>query len=148
MPKALLDDLEMHTGGHEHDGVGMAETVKGESHKPDAPAVDRKLFGDIVLRRRPFCFPAPGEDKRRCAPPVSQLHFVAVCFLAAEYSHCSLINGDGPSRTGRLQVRRYNLKKLALQMAMVTYTPASFYLSITLNELEEYADITAEINKH
>lgn len=39
-------------------------------------------------------------------------------------------------------------KKLALQMAMVTYTPVSFYLSITLNELEEYADITAEINKH
>ena len=60
MPKAVLYDLEMHTGSHEHDGVGMAETVKGESHKPDAPAVDRKLFGDIVLRRRPFCFPVPG----------------------------------------------------------------------------------------
>ena len=39
-------------------------------------------------------------------------------------------------------------KKLALQMAMVTYTPVSFDLSITLNELEEHADITAEINKH
>lgn len=60
VPKAVLDDFEMHTGGHEHGGVGMAETVKGESHKPDAPAVDRKFFGDIVLRRRPFCFPVPG----------------------------------------------------------------------------------------
>lgn len=111
VPKAVLDDFEMHTGGHEHGGVGVAETVEGESSKTDAVAVDGKLLGDIVLRQRPFCFPVPGEDKRRCAPPVSQLHFVAVCFLAAEYSHCSLINGDGPSRTGRLQVRRYNPKK-------------------------------------
>lgn len=101
----------MHTGGHEHGGVGVAETVEGESSKTDAVAVDGKLLGDIVLRQRPFCFPVPGEDERRCAPPVLQPHFFTVGFLEKQNLQCPFINGDGPSRTGRLQVRRYNLKK-------------------------------------
>lgn len=60
VPKAVLGDFEMHTGGHEHGGVGVAETVEGESSKTDAVAVDGKLLGDIVLRQRPFCFPVLG----------------------------------------------------------------------------------------
>lgn len=148
MPKALLDDLEMHTGGHEHDGVGMAETVKGESHKPDAPAVDRKLFGDIVLRRRPFCFPPRGKTSADARHPF-------LSFISSQYAFWRRSTPTVPSSMvmvlRELAVFRFGditSKKLALQMAMVTYTPASFYLSITLNELEEYADITAEINKH
>lgn len=109
VPKAVLDDLEMHTGGHEHGGMSMAEAVESESGKPDAVAVDRKFLGDIVLRQRPFYFPAPGEDKRRCALSVLQPHLFAVSLLLMQDLHSSLINGDGPSRTDRLQVRRYNL---------------------------------------
>ena len=37
------------------------------------------------------------------------------------------------------------IKKLALQMAMATYTPVEFYLSIPLSLLIEYAEITEEI---
>lgn len=99
----------MHTGGHEHGGVGVAEAVESEFGKTDAVAVDGKLLGDIVLRQRPFCFPVPGEDERRCAPPVLQPHFFTVGFLEAQDLRSAFINGDGPSRTGRLQVRRYNL---------------------------------------
>lgn len=37
------------------------------------------------------------------------------------------------------------IKKLAFQMAMDTYTPVEFYLSIPLPLLIEYAEITEEI---
>mgnify|MGYP000755981341 CR=1 FL=1 len=37
------------------------------------------------------------------------------------------------------------IKKLAFQMAMATYTPVEFYLSIPLPLLIEYAEITEEI---
>ena len=39
------------------------------------------------------------------------------------------------------------IKKLALQMAMATYTPVGFYLSIPLPSLIEYAEITEEIGR-
>lgn len=38
-----------------------------------------------------------------------------------------------------------HIKKLAFQMAMATYTPVEFYLSIPLPLLIEYAEITEEI---
>lgn len=118
VPKAVLDDFEMHTGGHEHGGVGMAETVKGESHKPDA----RHPFLSFISSQYAFW--------RRSTPTVPSSMVMVLRELAV------FRFGDITS------------KKLALQMAMATYTPVSFYLSITMNELEEYADITAEINKH
>lgn len=41
------------------------------------------------------------------------------------------------------------IKKLALQMAMATYTPVGFYMGIPLRELLEYAEMTAEMmGKH
>lgn len=39
------------------------------------------------------------------------------------------------------------IKKLAFQMAMATYTPVEFYLSIPLRSLVEYAGIVKEINE-
>lgn len=39
------------------------------------------------------------------------------------------------------------IKKLAFQMAMATYTPVEFYLSIPLPSLIEYAEIVKEINE-
>lgn len=39
------------------------------------------------------------------------------------------------------------IKKLALQMAMATYTPVEFYLSIPLSLLIEYAEIVKEIGR-
>lgn len=39
------------------------------------------------------------------------------------------------------------IKKLAFQMAMATYTPVEFYLSIPLSSLVEYAGIVKEINE-
>ena len=35
------------------------------------------------------------------------------------------------------------IKKLALQMAMATYTPVGFYLNMPLRELLEYAELAA-----
>ena len=39
------------------------------------------------------------------------------------------------------------LKKLAIQMAMTTATPVSFYLSLPIAQLFDYADILSEIQK-
>lgn len=39
------------------------------------------------------------------------------------------------------------IKKLAFQMAMTTYTPVEFYLSIPLPSLIEYAEIVKEIGQ-
>lgn len=37
------------------------------------------------------------------------------------------------------------IKKLAVKMAMATFTPVNYYLSCTLTEMGEYAEIISQI---
>ena len=88
------------------------------------------------------------RTRERCNPGTSTLTATSAHFNP--YTPCGVRLF---TRIGVLdrQARRADglrqLKKLAIQMAMTTATPVSFYLSLPIAQLFDYADILSEIQK-